>query len=222
MSHKTTPEKDILTLSQIFHEIKNPLTLINSSLQLIESDHPEVKDFRFWNQAMDDMRSLRLLLDDLSAFEKGTMLNITKISAFDFTEDLLESMEAFLLEKNTPLILESPDEDFDFFADDIKLRQAVINLLKNASESSAPGNSVRLTLCAKEESFSIIVADSGCGIRAESIPKLFEPFHTTKSYGSGLGLPIVKRITEAHNGTISVTSTENEGTVFVINIPLSL
>lgn len=139
MTHETTHENDSLTLSQIFHEIKNPLTLINSSLQLIESDHPEVKTFRFWNQTMEDMKNLRLLLDDLSDFQKGDLLKITELSAFDFMDDLLDSIEAFLLENGTPLILEEPSEDFTFFADGTKLRRAVINLLKNAAESSWPG-----------------------------------------------------------------------------------
>ena len=67
-----------LELSKMFHEIKNPLTLINSSLQLIESEHPEVKDFRFWNQTIKDLQNLRILINDLSSFQKSNMLNMTK------------------------------------------------------------------------------------------------------------------------------------------------
>lgn len=222
MSHLSTSEEDCLTLSQIFHEIKNPLTLINSSLQLIESDHPEVKTFRFWNQTMEDLQGLRLLLDDLSELQKGSSLTLTKISSFDFTEDLLDSMEAFLLKTGTPLLLESPEEDFDFYADDVKLRQAIVNLLKNAAESSAPGNPITLGIRCEKECFTIRVSDHGCGMSPETKEKLFEPFHTTKSYGTGLGLPIVKRIVEAHQGAITVDSEEGKGTAFLINIPLSL
>ena len=63
--------EESLELSKMFHEIKNPLALINSSLQLIESDHPEVKTFRFWNQTMKDLQGLRQLIDELSSFQKG-------------------------------------------------------------------------------------------------------------------------------------------------------
>lgn len=219
MEQQNTHDNDSLTLSQIFHEIKNPLTLINSSLQFIESDHPEVKTFRFWNQTMEDMKGLRLLLDDLSDFQKGSVLKITELSAFDFIDELLDSIEAFLLEAGIPLILEEPSEDFTFSADGTKLRQAVINLLKNAAESSAPGNPVTLSIGKENETFFIRVSDHGCGISEEALPKLFEPFHTTKSYGTGLGLPIVKRIVSSHHGTISVDSAENSGTAFHINIP---
>ena len=95
MSNVNNLSEESLELSKMFHEIKNPLTLINSSLQLIESDHPEVKTFRFWNQTMEDMKNLRSLLDELSTFQKGNVLNITKINLFDFTEDLLKSSGRF-------------------------------------------------------------------------------------------------------------------------------
>lgn len=66
MSNVNNLSEESLELSKMFHEIKNPLTLINSSLQLIESDHPEVKTFRFWNQTMEDLKNLRGLIDELS------------------------------------------------------------------------------------------------------------------------------------------------------------
>ena len=85
MQTTNVPAVDSLELSKMFHGIKNPLTLINSSLQLIQEEHPEVTTFRFWNQTMEDMKNLRSLLDELSTFQKGNVLNITKINLFDFT-----------------------------------------------------------------------------------------------------------------------------------------
>ncbi len=222
MSDNPTIAEDSLELSKMFHEIKNPLTLINSSLQLIEADHPEVKDFRFWNQTMKDIRNLRLLIDELSSFQKGNQLNITKINLFDFTEDLLESTESYLLETGTPLTLECPNDDLDFYADSVKLRQAIVNLLKNAAESSEEGRPIVLSITAAHASrLCISVSDNGCGMSEEEIAKAFEPFHTTKASGTGLGLPIVKKIVEAHNGTLSVHSCKGKGTIITILLPLS-
>lgn len=222
MSDNPTTAEDSLKLSKMFHEIKNPLTLINSSLQLIEADHPEVKDFRFWNQTMKDIRNLRLLIDELSSFQKGNHLNITKINLFDFTEDLLESTESYLLETGTPLTLECPNDDLDFYADSVKLRQAIVNLLKNAAESSEEGKPIVLSITAADAShLCISVSDNGCGMSEEEIAKAFEPFHTTKASGTGLGLPIVKKIVEAHNGTLSVHSCKGKGTTITILLPLS-
>ena len=221
MQTTNTQTIDSLELSKMFHEIKNPLTLINSSLQLIQEEHPEVTTFRFWNQTMEDMKNLRSLLDELSTFQKGNVLNITKINLFDFTEDLLESTAGFLLETGTPLNLESSIDDLDFYADDVKLRQAIINLLKNAAESSASGSPIFLRITADPHQLYISVADKGCGISKDDLSKIFEPFHTTKSYGTGLGLPIVKKIIESHNGKLHIQSEEGAGTTFLISLPLS-
>lgn len=220
MSNMNISSEDSLELSKMFHEIKNPLTLINSSLQLIESDHPEVKDFRFWNQTMEDIKNLRKLIDELSTFQKGTALNLTTINLFDFTEDLIESTAGFLLETGTPLTLECDILDLDFTADELKLRQAVVNLLKNAAESSDAGSPITLRITADDQTLSLSVTDQGCGISEEGLSKIFEPFHTTKSYGTGLGLPIVKRIVAAHGGKLSIHSKEGAGTTVQIRLPL--
>lgn len=220
MNPKTTTAMDSLELSKMFHEIKNPLALINSSLQLIESEHPEVCTFRFWNQTMKDVQTLRQLVDSLSTFQKSDILNIQLINLFDFTEDLLEATEAFFLESGIPLILDNETEDLDFYADDVKLRQALVNLLKNAAESSAPNNPVRLHIFTASHQLHFFVEDQGCGISEDQKPHLFEPFHTTKPYGTGLGLPIVKRIAEAHHGVLHCVSCEGAGTTFQLSLPL--
>ncbi len=220
MSYNNHTSEESLELSKMFHEIKNPLTLINSSLQLIESEHPEVKDFRFWNQTMEDMKNLRNLISELSNFQKSSILQKHLINLFDFTEELLESTAAFLLETGTPLTLECNIDDLDFYADEVKLRQAVINLLKNAAESSKPGNPLLLQINASCKELHLTVTDQGCGISEEELSHIFEPFHTTKSYGSGLGLPIVKRIAEAHDGSLSVISQKGSGTSVQITLPL--
>ena len=220
MTNTSRQNTDSLELSKMFHEIKNPLTLINSSLQLIERDHPEVSDFRFWKQTMKDLQNLRMMIDDLSSFQKSDVLNIHLINLFDFTEDLLESTEGFLMEHGTPLTLECTIEDLDFYADDAKLRQAMVNLLKNAAESSSAGSPIELSITADEQNLFLSVKDYGCGIAPEQMEHLFEPFHTTKSYGTGLGLPIVKKIITSHNGAISINSGEGTGTTFLVCLPL--
>ena len=220
MNNNTQHSEDSLELSKMFHEIKNPLALINSSLQLIESEHPEVTGFRYWNQTMKDFQLLRELINDLSSFQKGTVLNKSLINLFDFTEDLLEAVEPFFLEHQIPLEFKNFIDDLDFYGDDVKLRQALVNLLKNAAESSQPGQSVMLEIALKDTALLFTITDQGCGIPPEQMAHLFEPFHTTKSYGSGLGLPIVKRILDAHAGILQVTSTQGVGTTMRILLPL--
>ena len=212
---------DSIELSKMFHEIKNPLTLIGSSLQLIESEHPEVKTYRFWNQTIKDLHNLREFINELSDFQKVSNLQKTLISLFDFTEDLIDSTAGFLETLKISLQFECEILDLDFVGDEAKLRQAVINLLKNAAESSPAGSAILLRISADTQMLCMEVTDRGCGIGKECLSKIFEPFHTTKSYGTGLGLPIVKRIVDSHGGRLSINSTEGAGTTVQMFLPLS-
>ena len=212
---------DSIELSKMFHEIKNPLTLIGSSLQLIESEHPEVKTYRFWNQTIKDLHNLREFINELSDFQKVSNLQKTLISLFDFTEDLIDSTAGFLETLKISLQFECEILDLDFVGDEAKLRQAVINLLKNAAESSPAGSAILLRISADTQMLCMEVTDRGCGIGKEYLSKIFEPFHTTKSYGTGLGLPIVKRIVDSHGGRLSINSKEGAGTTVQIVLPLS-
>ena len=212
---------DSIELSKMFHEIKNPLTLIGSSLQLIESEHPEVKTYRFWNQTIKDLHNLREFINELSDFQKVSNLQKTLISLFDFTEDLIDSTAGFLETLKISLQFECEILDLDFVGDEAKLRQAVINLIKNAAESSSAGSAILLRISADTQMLCMEVTDRGCGIGKEYLSKIFEPFHTTKSYGTGLGLPIVKRIVDSHGGRLSINSTEGAGTTVQMFLPLS-
>ena len=212
---------DSIELSKMFHEIKNPLTLIGSSLQLIESEHPEVKTYRFWNQTIKDLHNLREFINELSDFQKVSNLQKTLIRLFDFTDDLIDSTAGFLETLKISLQFECEILDLDFVGDEAKLRQAVINLIKNAAESSPAGSAILLRISADTQMLCMEVTDRGCGIGKEYLSKIFEPFHTTKSYGTGLGLPIVKRIVDSHGGRLSINSTEGAGTTVQMFLPLS-
>jgi len=98
----------------------------------------------------------------------------------------------------------------------------VVNLLKNAAESSPAGSFITLRITADAQTLKLQVSDQGCGISSENLEKIFEPFHTTKSYGTGLGLPIVKRIIDSHGGRLSIDSKEGAGTTVEIRLPLIL
>jgi signal transduction histidine kinase len=111
--------------------------------------------------------------------------------------------------------------------DDFQLEQAFLNLLINAVEAS--GNNGSLTVAtelvaaapsrAGQSHVRVTVADTGMGIAPENLDRLFEPFFTTKNHGTGLGLPITRRIVHDHQGRITVQSEPNKGTTFSILLP---
>jgi signal transduction histidine kinase len=103
--------------------------------------------------------------------------------------------------------------------DEEKLRQALINLLKNAQEALPTGGIIEIATGSAADMAFITVRDSGPGIPDSDLPQLFEPFFTRKGAGTGLGLSITQRIVEEHGGTITVQS-NGSGTVFTMQLPL--
>jgi len=96
-----------------------------------------------------------------------------------------------------------------------RFRRVIINLLENAvqafCEGTAPERRISIATLAADTA-DIVISDSGPGIPADVMPRIFEPLFSTKSFGTGLGLPTVKQIVEQHDGTISITSTPGAGT----------
>lgn len=210
------------TVSTIAHEIRNPLTLVSSALQIIQAQHPEVKEFTHWKQTMEDIDFMRQLLEELSTFNNGNTLHYSVFSIEQLLKNIAISFAIALDEEDSDIEFTSsiPDTLGKFTGDKIKLEEVFLNLLKNAKEAIPGSGTILLTAERKKDTLSIRIKDSGCGIPAEHIDSIFEPFKTYKEGGTGLGLSLSKRIIEAHSGSISVISKEGKGTTFTIKLPI--
>ncbi len=209
-------------VSRISHEIRNPVTLIYSSLQIIEKEHPEVQTFSLWKETMADMEYLRHLLDELSSYNNGDALHKEPIPTYEWLEQIVSSFSEVINasgEISFSHYIETPLPSI--WGDPIKLKQALLNLLRNAQEALSPGGDICLTATLEQNHLCIEIRDTGCGIPEEYMATLFEPFITHKESGTGLGLAITKRIIETHHGTITCTSIPQEGTVFTVRLPIS-
>lgn len=215
------------SLSAITHEIRNPLTLIYSSIQLIESEHPEVHSFRHWEALRQDVAYTMHLLTELSSYNNCFSLHKQQLNISQFLKQLVLSFAASFEASNIEFTSCIAPALPDIQADAPKLKEALLNLLKNALEAF-PNNSagsIRLeadTLnppTAADASLRIQIQDNGCGIPPERLDEFFTPFTTSKSGGTGLGLPLSKRIIEAHGGTLQVRSAPGKGSTFTILLP---
>ena len=106
------------------------------------------------------------------------------------------------------------------YGDPIRLKQACINLLKNAMESITGRGKIILKIFVQEKKLLIAVKDNGCGMTSEQLTNVFHPFVTFKEHGTGLGLPIVRKIVTAQGGTVRVSSTPGKGSEFQMYLPL--
>lgn len=208
------------TISKISHEIRNPLALIYSTLQLIESQHPEVHTFKHWSEMREDVEFVSSLLQELSTYNNGERINPTTFSSCDFLGHICLSFAASCVDEKIEFTSRLAPTLPDICGDKIKLQEVFLNLLQNAKDAITPQGIIRLEASADSDTLKVTVTDNGHGISPENLEDIFTPFVTHKSGGTGLGLAISQRVINAHNGTISVDSIVGEGTTFTVLLPV--
>lgn len=222
-------ESHQMTISAISHEIRNPLTLIYSTLQLIASQHPETASFKYWNQLMEDVKYTNLLLEELSVYNNSGRLSLTQTNTVSFFRTVSLSFAASITDTDIEFTSRIPDHLPDFDCDTVKLRQVLLNLLHNARDGvmlrEHPAHKICLDVSTTEDIHQRTyicakISDNGCGIPLENLGHIFEPFTTYKTGGTGLGLAIASRIARAHKGSLSVTSVPNDLTTFTLLLPV--
>lgn len=223
MNHITNhSQTNNIPLSTALHEIKNPLTLIYSTLQLIESEHPEVSEFRHWTQLLRDINYLEQLIKELSSYSHCTTLHMSSVNSSSFFRSIVLSLAASLAEYGIEFTSAIPSSLPNLFCDEIKIRQLLLNLLINAKDAvfDTPSPKISFLVSQSADALNICIVDNGCGITPEQQKNIFFPLVTYKKNGTGLGLSIAQEIARSHNGHLSVSSIPNQGTTFTLTLPI--
>lgn len=210
---------DNLDYLTIFHEIKNSITLIGSSLQLLEKKHPEVQDFDYWQESMQEIQRLKQMVTKLSASRINRSIHLRSVSVSDFVKEIVNSIR-FLSWKDFHCELNLAEPLPEIEIDSLQMHQALLNLLKNSYEAMEHTGTVTLNVFQEEDSIVFVLVDFGGGIPSELEGNIFEPLVTSKKDGSGLGLSITKQIVEAHHGELSYLSRTGDGCTFTIRLPI--
>lgn len=203
------------------HEIKNPLTPIKLTAQeMLDRYSGEDKEYKKLLQECagiihDEIGSLQELVREFSDFARMPKLNPVPGNL----NDLVQDVSKLYPDVDIRLLLQDglPEIDFDYQ----QMRRVLVNFFANSVDSLAGRQKQEITICTAVENGRIRLdfSDTGCGIPAERLEKIFEPYFSTKKSGVGLGLAIVKRIIEEHGGSIRVASTEGAGTTFTVFLP---
>lgn len=207
-------------ISQISHEIRNPVTLINSYLQLLAKVHPEVTDFQYWDHVVSNMDFLIDLLNEISNYNHSEHVNKTSTNIYMFVKDFVEDISIELEKQGIQIFLQKESALPRLDIDPVKFKEVLHNLVRNSAESISQNGMITIRMYFEDLSIIIEISDNGCGIPEEYLPTIFEPFVTHKKDGTGLGLAITKNIIDAHGGTIQVSSHLNKGTTFTMRLPL--
>ena len=230
-----------MTISSLSHEIRNPLTLIYSELQLVAASHPELNSSKHLNQLVQDVEYMNLLLNELSSYNNSNKLNLSIINTASFFKAAALSFAASIVDTDIEFVSKIPSDLPDISGDKVKLRQIILNLLANAKDAVLSGKAtnpqiflaVTLTDKSSEKSYLsdekhptddkqllIKISDNGCGITPKQLETIFEPFVTYKKNGTGLGLSIAHRIATAHGGSLTASSVPGNRTEFVLSLPI--
>ena len=214
-------EKDHLSsLSKISHEIRNPVTLINSFLQMIAAEHPEICTYRYWDDIIENMAFLRELLTDLSDYNTARNLHKAETNPYRLLSSIVESVRPSLRGQHIDIQLNKESAVPSFFMDSTKIREILLNLIRNAAEAMPDGGKITCSISTDGERLFIQILDNGPGIPEEYLPTIFDTFVTHKKDGTGLGLSIARTIAEAHGGTLSIFTSLGEGTEFTLALPI--
>ncbi len=208
----------------IAHEIKNPLAGISAAVTIIKDDLANVDPrYGILDEVLQQVQRLDKTVNDLLFFGKPSLPELACIDINDIIDRTLKfaSQHRGLLhiEKRLDLASGLPT----VYADGKQMQQVFLNIILNAFQAMANGGTLTITtrpITREGRMFvRIDVADTGPGIPPPILEKIFTPFFTTKAQGTGLGLPICSKLVHLHNGEIRVSSDDQRGTVFTVELP---
>jgi signal transduction histidine kinase len=201
----------------VAHEIRNPLAVIRSSAQIARS-------------ASHDARSSSMIIDECDRLDRVvtrtldfTRTQKPKPQSVDIQQEI-ERWAADIVDSSAPkgvrLRVECPQRIPAVMFDPDHLEQIVTNLILNAIEAIDGEGMIEIILARSDDMVTLVIRDNGAGISREDMGNIFKPFYTTKTGGSGLGLPITRRLLELNHGTIDIRSTTDRGCTVTVRLPV--
>jgi two-component system phosphate regulon sensor histidine kinase PhoR len=217
-------------ISNVSHELRTPLAALKALTETLQGgaleDPPAAH--RFLEQMETEVDSLSLMVSELlelSRIESGRVpLNMSATAPQEIVNPAVERLRLQAERANLSLTVACPDNLPNVQADGVRIQQVLVNLLHNAIKFTPSGGQVTVSVSQQENELRFGVSDTGIGIAAEDLPRIFERFYkadrSRASSGTGLGLAIARHLVEAHGGRIWVESKPGEGSSFYFTIPV--
>lgn len=208
--------------AMITHEVRNPLSSIGLNTELLEDEVGDNEEARKLVRAIHhEVDRLTQITEGYLSFARLPKPKTAPEAVNTLVADLASFVRADLATKKVKLELDLASGDPTGLVDAGQIRQCLINLVRNATEAVASkgGGTVTLRTRRAQDRIVIEVADDGTGIAPDVLPRLFDPFFSTKDGGNGLGLALTQQIVKDHGGELAVQSTVGKGTTFTVSVP---
>lgn len=206
----------------VAHEIRNPLSAISMGLQRLRAEfEPAERDEyrRMVDLVQGEVRRLNAIVEEFLSLARPIQLKPEPIALAALLDEVRRLVEPQAGSAGIVVEQAIPGALPDLRADRDRIKQVLLNLVLNAIEAMPSGGRLTLGAAASGAALTLTVSDTGGGIPAELLRRVFEPYVTTKTRGLGLGLAIARRIVEAHGGRIEAESEAGQGTRFRITLP---
>ncbi|XID91332.1 ATP-binding protein [Paenibacillaceae bacterium WGS1546] len=203
--------------ASVAHEVRNPLQVTRGFLQLL-ADKTEVKNKPYFDLATNELDRASAIITDFLTFAKPELDTVDVLNAADELRQIEAMMSPLAAMHGTVLAFDCED-GLCFAGNSSKLKQALINMIKNSIEATGNNGMIEVTGAAEGEEIVIRIRDNGEGMDEEQLAKLGVPFFSTKAKGTGLGLMVTYRIVEVMKGTIEFRSVKSGGTEAIVRFP---
>lgn len=215
--------------SGIAHEIRNPLNYINLTLDRLRTSYKPADETKIekyvshLKNLKEEVKRINKLVTDFLSFTRPRELEMESLDLREELYDALRIVEDLAFENNIKTEINLSGNVTEIIGDKHALHSVFTNLFINAVQAiGIKGGALIVDVNVQDDNKNvrIEIKDTGSGIQPENLPKLFEPYFSTKETGTGLGLAIVKKNIEEHNGTIDVQSVPDEGTTIIVTLPI--
>ena len=212
-----------MMLGGVAHEVKNPLGGIELFAGLLHEELSSVTPnsadaLEHTSRIRRELDYLKRIVDDFLAFAREQKMAKSPFAASGWLQTAVDVLTGDARQKSVTLTLEAENTTLE--GDFNLLTSALVNLVKNAVQASPDGKTVKLTGKREGGQYVVAVGDEGAGIAGELQSRVFEPFFTTREKGTGLGLPLARKLVEAHGGTLTLESSPGK-TTFRLSLPVS-
>lgn len=207
------------SISKLTHELKNPIAVCNGYLEMLDLNNKE-KTRKYIEIISNEITRSKSIIDEFSNYGKLKSIEKEEIDISYLFEDISNILNPLFKLNKAKLNIEMNQEIY-INADYNKLKQVLINLLKNTIEAKQEllPLEVNINITKRKDRIIIIIEDNGIGMSKETLNKVYDIFYTTKPNGTGLGLAFCKEVIELHQGKINIASEENKGTKINITLP---